>query len=187
MTTRIETFIGGDEGPWRVSRIEAVAGPGLESVSHVRVTGAPPGALPAGCGWQLRGCASHVRYSTRGELADLARIQPSLGRSEATVAVLIPIGKSARWWDLAQDERRALFAESSHHTATGRAFLPAIARKLLHARDLGEPFDFLTWFEFAPEHEGDFDRLLDRLRSTEEWRYVEREVEVRLRRAWPRG
>jgi hypothetical protein len=58
-----------------------------------------------------------------------------------------------------------------------------VARKLHHSRDLGEPFDFLTWFEFSPRDEAAFDALLARLRSTEEWRYVEREVEVRLERA----
>ena len=51
-----------------------------------------------------------------------------------------------------------------------------------HSRDLGEPFDFLTWFEFAPQHDAAFDELLGMLRSTEEWRYVEREVEIRLSR-----
>jgi hypothetical protein len=62
-------------------------------------------------------------------------------------------------------------------------YLPQIARRLHHGRDLGEPFDFLTWFEFAPEHEGLFDELLARLRASEEWRYVSREIDIRLTRA----
>ena len=45
---------------------------------------------------------------------------------------------------------------------------------------LGEPFDFLTWFEFAPEHTDVFDELLVKLRASEEWKYVEREVDIRL-------
>lgn len=44
----------------------------------------------------------------------------------------------------------------------------------------GEPFDFLTWFEFAPEHESEFNTLLVQLRATKEWSYVEREVDIRL-------
>ena len=32
-----------------------------------------------------------------------------------------------------------------------------MARRLRHGRDLGEPFDFLTWFEFDPEHAKAFD------------------------------
>jgi hypothetical protein len=62
-------------------------------------------------------------------------------------------------------------------------YLPRIARRLYQARELGEHFDFLTWFEFAPEHEPAFDELLAMLRSREEWSFVEREVEIRLRRS----
>lgn len=79
---------------------------------------------------------------------------------------------------MAQDERRAIFEEKSHHTATGLEYLPGVARRLLHCRDLEQPFDFLTWFEFAPEHTEAFDQLLARMRSTQEWEYVEREVEL---------
>ena len=57
-----------------------------------------------------------------------------------------------------------------------------IARQLYHSRDFGEPFDFLTWFEFAPEHTVLFEDLLATLRASEEWTYVEREVDVRLAR-----
>jgi chlorite dismutase len=150
--------------------------------SHLHVIrGASGGPLPAST-WLLRGASSNARYSTRSELARLAEVQPGMGRPEASVAALIPISKSFQWWELAQDERRAVFDESSHHTKIGMDYLPAIARKLYHGRDMGESFDFLTWFEFAPEHEASFNRLLERLRSTAEWKYVEREVEVRLRR-----
>jgi hypothetical protein len=64
-------------------------------------------------------------------------------------------------------------------------YLPAIARRLHHCRDLGtpEPFDFLTWFEFAPEAQSAFDELLAALRATEEWKYIDREVELRATRA----
>jgi len=40
--------------------------------------------------------------------------------------------------------------------------------------------DFLTWFEYAPEHAARFEELVAALRATEEWRYVEREVDIRL-------
>ena len=83
---------------------------------------------------------------------------------------------------MAQDERRAIFEEESHHTAMGIEYLPEVARRLMHCRDLGEPFDFLTWFEFAPQHTAAFDELLVRLRGSKEWSYVEREVEIRLER-----
>ena len=86
-------------------------------------------------------------------------------------------------WGLPQDERRAIFEERSHHNSESLTYLPAIARRLYHARELGGPFDFLTWFEFAPEHAGLFDELVAMLRGTEEWRHVEREVDIRLSRS----
>jgi chlorite dismutase len=102
--------------------------------------------------------------------------------ARATRAALIPVKKSEAWWDLAQDERRRIFEDSSHHIGTGLEYLPAVARRLHHGRDLGEPFDFLTWFEFAPEHAAAFEELVRRLRETEEWTYVEREIDLRLAR-----
>jgi chlorite dismutase len=137
---------------------------------------------PLASAWVLRSFSSNIRYAKRDELTMLRAVQPGLNRLEAVSAVLIPIKKSAQWWDMAQDERRTIFEEESHHAAVGLEYLPGVARQLLHCRDLGEPFDFLTWFEFAPEHTQAFDELLRRMRDTREWDYVEREVEVRLAR-----
>jgi chlorite dismutase len=134
------------------------------------------------CRWVLRGTAGHARYVERDEKLALAAVTPPLSRPEATCAALIPIRKSAAWWDLAQDERRAVLEARSKHITIGLDYLPAVARRLYQARELGEPFDFLTWFEYAPEHAQRFDELLSRLRSTEEWSYVEREVDIRLTR-----
>jgi len=170
------TFSAGDAGPWRIERLSAIAGPGLAAATHLALTDSP------GAAWRLRGVVSHPRYSTAAELKDLAGVQADLGRPAATCAALIPIRKSEAWWSMAQDERRAIFEDKSRHIALSMKYLPAVARRLHHARDLGEPFDFLTWFEFAPEHEAAFDALLVELRASEEWKYVEREVEVRLTR-----
>jgi chlorite dismutase len=126
---------------------------------------------------------SNVRYATRTEVTALRERQEPLGRADARCAALIPIRKSPAWWALAQDERRAIFEEASHHTAIGMDYLPAIARQLFHSRDIAEPFDFLTWFEFAPEHASAFEELVGNLRATAEWTYVEREVDIRLERA----
>jgi len=180
---RIATFAGGAEGAWEITRIEAITGATLDVAPRLSVfEGGDP---PAPTSWCLRGASSHIRYSTRSDLTRLAALQPELGRCAATSAALIPMSKSLAWWELAQDERQAVFGASSRHAEIGMDFLPAVARRLYHCRDLGEPFDFLTWFEFAPEHEAAFDRLLARLRSTPEWRYVVREVDVRLRRRAP--
>ena len=84
------------------------------------------------------------------------------------------------WWELTQDERRMIFEERSHHIAVGLRYLPKIARRLYHCHDLGEPFDFLTWFEYAPTDGEVFEELVGTLRETEEWTYVEREIDIRL-------
>ena len=148
----------------------------MPAATHLATADSP------GATWRLRGVVSNPRYSTAAELKELAGVQAGLGRSEATCAALIPIRKSEAWWSMAQDERRAIFEDRSRHIALSMKYLPAVARRLHHARDLGEPFDFLTWFEFAPEHEAAFDALLVELRSSLEWTYVEREVEIRLKR-----
>jgi chlorite dismutase len=119
---------------------------------------------------------------TAAEGRALVEREPPLGRAEATRAALIPIRKAGEWWALAQDERRKILEERSAHIATGLRYLPAIARRLLHSRDLGEPFDFLTWFEYAPRHAEAFEELVGRLRQSEEWAYVEAEVDVRVAR-----
>jgi len=105
-----------------------------------------------------------------------------LGRPEATNAAFIPIRKNSAWWALPQDDRRKIVAEQSTHIKTGLKYLPAVARRLHHCRDLGtdEQFDFLTWFEFAPSQSGAFDELVAGLRASPEWLYVEREIDIRL-------
>jgi chlorite dismutase len=176
------SFIGGKQGTWQVVEVRDVIGLGLELVERVNVVSGTVAELPLDSSWVLQSFTSNIRYAMRDEVTALQAIQPSLNRSEAIIAVLIPIKKSVQWWEMAQDERRGIFEEDSHHTSVGMEYLPGVARRLHHCRDLGEPFDFLTWFEFAPEHTKDFDELLVRMRSSKEWEYVEREVEIRLER-----
>lgn len=176
------TFAGGGTGPWRVDRLEAVRGAGLPAVERLLVLEGSPLNVPAKAAWLLRGVTSNLRYTNEAERQALAVKQPDLGRPEATRAALIPIRKKDEWWNLAQDERRAIFEERSNHIRTGLEYLPAVARRLHHCRDLGEPFDFLTWFEYAPADADAFEELVGRLRETEEWSYVEREVDIRLAR-----
>ena len=177
----LTVFAGGEVGPWRVDAVEPVTGPPLPTVPRLAV-GDGTQLAEAGAAWALRGLASNPRYTRRDEQEALAARQPGLGRPEATRAALIPIAKSEAWWALAQDERRGVLEESSHHIAIGSEYLPAIARRLYHGHDLDEPFDFLTWFEYAPEHAPAFEELVARLRATPEWQFVRREVDVRLAR-----
>ena len=175
-------FAAGASGPWRIESIEAVSGEPLPSAARLAVLEGAAASASDGAAWVLRGVTSNERYLTRQEHDELVARQQPLGRAESTRAALIPIKKSAAWWELAQDERRRIFEDTSHHVASGLEYLPAVARRLHHGRDLGEPFDFLTWFEFAPEDAAGFEELVQRLRATEEWRYVEREVDLRLAR-----
>ncbi len=173
-------FTGGDNGAWNILSIAPVIGESLVPASCLAI--APSASLGDATPWQLRGVTSHVRYVERAEKIALTSVQAGLGRAEAARAALIPIKKSSAWWELTQEERRTIFEDKSHHIAASLKYLPAIARQLYHCRDLGEPFDFLTWFEYAPEHATMFEDLVGVLRATEEWTYVEREVDIRLAR-----
>ena len=176
------TFVGGLTGPWRVDRVTAVSGENLSSAARLEVLEGGGYTLRGGGDWVLRGVTSNTRYTTRPEAAALEAGEEGLNRPHATRAALIPIRKAEAWWKLPQDERRAIFGERSGHVTIGLATVPGVARRLHHSRELGEPFDFLTWFEYAPEHQGAFDDMLGALRGTEEWDYVDREVDVRLTR-----
>jgi hypothetical protein len=46
---------------------------------------------------------------------------------------------------MSQDERRAVFEEQSRQIAVGLRYLPGVARRLHHSRELVGAFDFLTW------------------------------------------
>lgn len=61
---------------------------------------------------------------------------------------------------MAQDERRAIMETGSRHNAIGMEYLPEVARRLHHCRDIGGEFD----------------------RPSEEWGYVACEVDIRLLR-----
>jgi len=182
MSARLFSFIGGDTGPWRVLRSSPILGEPLRAVARLDVVAGTEIKLNPLAGWLLRGITSNDRYVVREEKNQLVSKQQGLGRGEATRAALVPIRKNAAWWALTQDERRKIFEDQSRHAAIGFRYLPAVARRLHHCRDLSEnePFDFLTWFEFAPAHENEFDQLLAELRASEEWKYVEREVDIRL-------
>lgn len=185
MNPRLYTFVGGDTGPWSVIKFRTVIGDPIPEPKRLDIISGPVPALPKGAQWLLRGVTSNVRYVERDEKAQLESKQASLGRPEATLGALIPIRKTAKWWGLTQDERRAIFEDRSHHTATGLKYLPSIARRLHHCRDLeaGEPFDFLTLFDYAKADSAAFEDLVEALRATEEWKYVDREIDIRLIRS----
>lgn len=179
---RLFSFIGSDTGSWRVQRIDCLAGEPIPAVAAVSVAAGPVPATTPDASWLLRGITSNERYVEREEKSALVAKQEGLGREASTRAALIPIRKNAAWWALTQDERRRVFEAQSRHIEIGLKYLPQVARRLHHCRDLGphEPFDFLTWFEYAPSDSALFDELLQALRASPEWHYVDREVDIRL-------
>lgn len=178
---RLFHFLGGNTGPWRVNRHEVVAGEDLPAVARVLVSAEPPRRFE-GTGWSLRGITSNERYVERDEKTALLGRQEGLGRAVASQAALIPIRKTPAWWALTQQDRRDIFEAQSKHIAIGLKYLPAVARRLHHCRDLGtrEPFDFLTWFEYAPADAAGFEELVQALRASPEWTFVDREIDIRM-------
>ena len=45
---------------------------------------------------------------------------------------------------------------------------------------LGSLLTCLSWFEYTPADAAVFEELVGTLRQTEEWTYVEREIDIRL-------
>ena len=126
-------FVAGSSGIWRIERITAVAGESLPPAERLAVIEGPEAQRPLEGSWILRGTTSNSRYTNREELKALSVKQEMLLRPQATRAALIPIRKTAAWWDLAQDERRAIFEEQSRHIGIGMEYLPAVARRLHHS------------------------------------------------------
>ena len=154
--SRLFTFIGGNDGPWRVTSSRAIVGDALPAANRVRVVAGHESAN--GSAWTLSGLTSNERYVTRPEKTSLVAIS----RPRAT-------GSHVRGADSHLQERRVVGDDAGRaapdirgnlgHIRIGMDYLPAVARRLHHCRDLGwpEPFDFLTWFEFAPADAPAFD------------------------------
>src|SRR5687768_8822703 len=105
------TFVAGESGGFSVESISAIKGEGLGSAPRLDRVETPDFPHVPGAAWLLRGIRSHERYVELAEKLKLAAIQPPLDRPDARCATLIPIKKNAKWWSLAQDERRRLFEE----------------------------------------------------------------------------
>lgn len=132
--------------------------------------------------WLLRGVTSSQSFASDSEDFCQMLPQPQLGRPSATCAAFIPLKKKQAWWELSELEKREIHKGEMLRAGSSLKRLQGIARQLHHCRDLGEPFDFLAWFEYSPEDSAAFEGMLASLRSSEEWSYVEREVDVRLMR-----
>lgn len=132
--------------------------------------------VPVDFRWLLRGISSKVRRSDLAVEKNSMLPLPQLGRERATCACFIAMKRQESWWDMNDDEK-------SSHAWIGEDFykeFPTVARQLHHCRELGEPFDFITWLEYFPEDEPKIDAMLASFRDSEEWQFVEREIDLRL-------
>lgn len=180
LNNKIISFVGSDEGKWNIISIKTICGDPLPVCKRVDIREGYdfPGGIKAD--WILKAFKSNLRYTTREEKTLLDKKSRALGQPEYDYAALIPIKKSDDWWLLTQDERREIFEEDSQHIKISSQYLTMISRQLHHSRDLGEAFDFITWFEFSSSHLSQFDELCNTLRKTKEWEYVIRETDIRV-------
>ena len=167
---------------WGVVRIESDAR--LELPEEFQST--PKGRIII-----FRGVTQNLHYTSDIQRQELnKRSRAEFEPSNETTAVLIPIGKSLTWWQLAQDQREAHFQTSCKykgHTTIGLSYVDRVFRKLYHSRYIGAsaPYDFLTYFEFNNHKRDDFKMLLNELRDTSrnpEWSYIELEYEIWMKK-----
>jgi hypothetical protein len=136
----------------------------------------------------LEGAERAPRY-TSAELNDFAYKHAATRRSgrHAPCAFIVPISKTAEWWARNALERHAFFyphvdgatgAAVPGHAQAAEAGIPTIFRRLFHNPDgygRNGQYDFITYFECAPEHVETFTRIHEALRDTAknpEWRFV---------------
>jgi hypothetical protein len=138
-------------------------------------------------GLLLQGVPQHLKYASGEERTKLNKqSRAELPPGKDTVAVIIPIRKSAAWWALPHDERNTHFhnkGDKPGHIAIGAKYVERIYRKLYHTRYVVETtdHDFITYFEFERKHTDDFQGLLSQLRDPKqnpEWNFVDREYEI---------
>lgn len=139
----------------------------------------------------FRGVTENLHYTSETRRQEMnAREHAEFDPSNETTAVLNPIGKSLKWWQLSQDLREAHFKTSDKykgHTAIGLSYVDRVFRRLYHSRYIGTPapYDFLTYFEFNDRHRDDFKKLLNELRDKSqnpEWAYIELEYEIWMKK-----
>ncbi len=149
-----------------------------------------PTPLPSGTKPQpeLKGAVRHLQYTSAEVRSELQKkSSPVYPPSASTLAVLIPIRKSEKWWSFSQDERQKHFERNGarNHTAIGQDYAARIYRKLYHSRYLETEtplgYDFLTYFEFDRKDRPLFESLLAELRNVKinpEWQFVDFEMEI---------
>ncbi len=178
--TGVLHYVGGATGSWRVDQIETFSGPDLTPVSHLEILGGRLGRVPQGTAWVLPAVVSSTRYITREDPRPAESSRSPVPESREPSAALVLIRKSDEWWNLAGATRQDIIEARSRQVDARLRMLPAIARRFTLHRDGSDAFDFLTWFEFDAQDSALINDLARAIRATDEWNYVEREIEIRL-------
>ena len=112
-------------------------------------------------------------------------------------AVIIPLSKTAAWWEMAPLDRHTYFyphtdlatgTRRKGHAVAAEAGIPTIYRRLYYnpdGHDQENQFDFITYFECTDPDLGTFDQVCHALRDEHqnpEWRFVVEGPEWRGRR-----
>ena len=136
----------------------------------------------------LEGAEHTPRYSSP-EMLDFANRRAAARRPgrQATQAIIVPLSKTTRWWEMPALERQSYFyphvdresgCEVPGHATAAEAGIPSIFRRLYHNPNgyqrAGE-YDFITYFECEEQHLETFARIHQALRDTSqnpEWRFV---------------
>ena len=147
----------------------------------------------------LDGALQTPRYTSAAlhEYAYSAAAERQSGRASANV-IIIPMSKTATWWEMSTLERHAYFyphidprsgGPVSGHAKAAEHGIATIYRRLYHNPDgyqRAGGYDFVTYFECADEHLPTFDIVRHALRDERrnpEWQYVVEGPEWRGRRA----
>jgi hypothetical protein len=146
----------------------------------------------------LDGAERLPRYSS-AEMQKYA-YKPALSRQSGRIArnaVIVPMNKTAEWWEKSALERHSYFyphhADTSGspvkgHAKAAEAGITKVFRRLYHNPDgyqRPNEFDFITYFECTDEHMPVFDEICRALRDERqnpEWRYVKEGPEWRGKR-----
>ena len=136
----------------------------------------------------LDGAERLTRY-TSAEMQKYA-YKPALSRQSGRVArnaVILPMSKTAEWWDKSALERHSYFyphhagatdSPVKGHAKSAEAGITKVFRRLYHNPDgylRPNEFDFITYFECTDENLPVFDEMCRGLRDQRqnpEWRYV---------------
>ena len=168
---------------YRVNAVEVIQGPPptlpKPGWDLHRIEAATPMAASAPV--LLQGVTGTAQYTDSKAHYAAANGLPALPASSGPVlAVIIPLRKTAAWYALPHDQRKAKIPA---HVDLGVPFIPAIHRRLFHSRDYSKDYDFLTYFEFRAADEPQFRQLCQALRDPKrnpEWTYIDRDCEIWL-------